>query len=152
MGIFDAPFVDWDFAGAYTTALAQFRAFDWDGTVTTTDLDALARLDTAAFAEVEFEFPADTRFPCLPVAAGDNGLLYPLTGTSFCTGPELAVALDQGADIRVLHGVIIPWARDDNTRPFVAFTKHINNERARFRDAYGKGSAMELLAKEVGPP
>jgi hypothetical protein len=150
VGIFDGQFIDLDFAGAYTTALAQFRAFDWDTTITTTDLDALARFDTAAFAEVEFSFPADTRLPCLPVAAGDHGLLYPLTGISFCTGPELAVARDHGATIKVLHGVVIPWDTDDDTRPFVAFTKHINAERARFRQQHGKGSAMELLAKEAG--
>jgi hypothetical protein len=153
VGTFEGNFIDWDFAGAYTTALAQFRGFDWAGAANTSDISTLARLDAATFAHVEFAFPPGTRFPSLPVSAGDNGLLYPLTGTSYCTGPELVVALGQGAQIRVLHGLHIPWVapHDINAlRPFVAFTKHINAERARFRQAYGKGSAMELLAKEAG--
>ncbi len=149
-GIFDGSFIDWDFAGAYTTALAQFRGFDWDSISTTTDLATLARLDTATFAQVEFEFPPSIRFPSLPVSAGDNGLLFPLTGTSYCTGPELVVARNQGARIRVLHGLHIPWKASNAARPFVAFTAHINAERARFCAEYGKGSAMELLAKETG--
>ena len=150
VGNFDGAFTDWDFAGAYTTALAQFRGFDWVAIEATTDLRTLARLDVATFAHVEFQFPPTTRFPSLPVAAGDNGLLFPLTGTSFCTGPELVVALNQGATIRVLHGLHIPWKASNGSRPFVAFTAHINAERARFRREYGKGSAMELLAKEAG--
>jgi hypothetical protein len=150
VGIFDADFIDWDFAGAYTTALAQFRGFDWESIAATTDLATLARLDATTFAHVEFSFPASTRFPSLPVSAGDNGLLFPLSGTSYCTGPELVVALNQGASIRVLHGLHIPWKASNAARPFVAFTSHINAERARFRAEYGKGTAMELLAKECG--
>jgi hypothetical protein len=150
VGIFDGGFIDWDFAGAYTTALAQFRAFDWGRITPTTDLADLAQLDAATFAHVEFSFPPATRFPSLPVSAADNGLLFPLTGTSFCTGPELLVALNQDARICVLHGLYIPWKASNAPRPFVAFTAHINAERARFRKAHGKGSAMELLAKEAG--
>lgn len=150
VGQFDGEFIDWDLAGAYTSALAMFRGFDWDEIEVTTDLAVLAKLDRATFAHVEFSFPPGTRFPSLPVSAGVNGLLYPLSGNSYCTGPELVAAVNQGARIKVLHGIHIPWGGGNGPRAFVTFTRHINQERARYRAEYGKGSAMELLAKEAG--
>ena len=52
-------------------------------------------------ALVRFKFPAATRFPCLPVRASNGrGLVYPLEGESWCTGPELVVARNLGADDR----------------------------------------------------
>ena len=96
------------------------------------------------FARVRFRFPPDTRFPSLPVRAGQYGLVYPLEGASWCTGFELAVALDQGAAIEVEHGVFVPWRSD--VRPFAEFAAVIKE----LRDRHPKGSLMERLAKEMG--
>ena len=112
----------------------------------TTDLDRLAVLDAATFARVKFQFPPGTRFPSLPVDADPHGLIYPLSGESCATGPELVVALGQGATITVIEGVYIPWRDPDGPRPFLEFTKLINQERGR----HDKGSPLELLAKEAG--
>ena len=75
-----------------------------------------------------------------------HGLIYPLSGESCATGPELVVALGQGATITVIEGVYIPWLDPDGPRPFLEFTKLINQERGR----HDKGSPLELLAKEAG--
>ena len=49
-------------------------------------------------ALVEFRFPDGTRFPCLPVRASNGrGLVYPLEGASWCTGPEMVVAIETAA-------------------------------------------------------
>ena len=84
----------------YTSALAMFRQLDWSGTEHTIDLSRLAALDVVTFARVKFQFPPGTRFPSLPVDADDYGLVYPLSGESCATGPELVVALGQGATIQ----------------------------------------------------
>ena len=145
-GVYRAPAFDWDLKGAYTSALAMFRQLDWSGTEHPIDLSRLAVLDAVAFARVKFQFPPGTRFPSLPVDAGDYGLIYPLSGESCATGPELVVALGQGATIQVVEGVVVPWQDADGPRPFLEFTRLVNQERAR----HPKGSPLELLAKEAG--
>lgn len=136
--------IDIDLAGAYTTAMAGIRTPDWDETMMTTDMGVLADVAALSVARVGFKFPDDTRFPSLPVRAGDRGLIYPLSGVSYCTGAELAVALKLGAHITVEHGVIVPYADDE--RPFARFTTTINEIRA----AHPKGSIFERMAKEIG--
>lgn len=145
-GVYRTPAFDWDLKGAYTSALAMFRQFAWDGTEHTNDLSQLAVLDAVTFARVKFQFPPGTLFPSLPVDADDYGLIYPLSGESCATGPELVAALEQGAKIQVVEGVVVPWQNADGRRPFLECTKFINEERAR----YSKGSPLELLVKEAG--
>ena len=76
--------------------------------------------------------------------AGDYGLIYPIEGVKYCTGPELVVAINQGAEIQVEKGVFVPWLTED--RPFADFTKQINEMRRR----YPKGSLLEQTSKEIG--
>jgi len=142
----EGDITDIDICGAYTTAMAAIRTPDWRGAVDTTDIVALAEVGERgmAFARVRFQFPAETRFPCLPVRGGDAGLIYPLSGTSYATGPELAVARRLGADIEVERGVFVPWL--DERHPFLRFTGVIND----IRKAHPKGSAFELSGKEIG--
>ena len=108
-GVYRTSASDWDLKGAYTSALAMFRQLDWSATEHTNDLSRLAALDVVTFARVKFQFPPGTRFPSLPVDADDYGLVYPLSGESCATGPELVVALGQGATIQVIEGVVVPW-------------------------------------------
>ena len=145
-GVYRTPAFDWDLKGAYTSALAMFRQLDWLRTEHTTELSRLAVLDVATVARVRIQFPPGTRFPSLPVDGDEYGLIYPLAGESCATGPELVVALGQGAKIKVIEGACIPWLNPDGPRPFLEFTKFVNQERAK----HPKGSPMELLAKEAG--
>jgi len=108
----------------------------------------LALVEAAlTYARVRFEFLLDIQAPCLPVRAGDRGLIYPRTGTSWCTGPELVGARDMGATIQVEAGWRIDWI-SDSVRPFGLFTRKINEIRA---DAKAVGDVIrDELAKEVG--
>ena len=92
---------DLDIRSAYTTALAFIGIPDWHSARHCIELDQLAVIDEAMTAAlVEFRFPDGTRFPCLPVRASNSrGLVYPLEGASWCTGPELVVAIESGASI-----------------------------------------------------
>jgi len=119
---------------------------DWPAVIITNDLPELAVVDSAiTVARVRFSFPAGTRFPSLPVRApGGRGLIYPMTGETYVTGPELVVAMGQGVSIEVMHGLLAPFA--GTWRPFAEFSKQI----ATIRTRYPKKSALELAAKEVG--
>ncbi len=148
----DGPFYDWDEAGAYTTAMAHFRAIDWARVEHTKDLDRLAVLDPLTYAAIDFEFPADTKYPSLPVQTGGYGIIFPLRGSTTTCGPELVVALSQGAQITVRSGVRLNWLDEEGVRPFAAYAQEVNIARAKAKaDAGGKkGSPHELLAKEAG--
>jgi hypothetical protein len=142
------PLFDVDATSAYTTAMAMMRVPDWRTARPTTNLNDLAVVDQAlTYARVRFEFPRLTRFPCLPVRAGDRGLIYPISGVSWCTGPELSVALDIGATIWVEAGWRVEWI-EGSARPFELFTRKINEIRkaARAKD----DRILDELAKEIG--
>jgi hypothetical protein len=87
----------------------------------TNSLSELTTIDALAFVKVRFSFPNETRTPSLPVrASSGRGLIYPLTGSSWCTGPELIVALNQGASIEVLQGLRVDYV-PNSPRPFEEF-------------------------------
>jgi hypothetical protein len=80
-------------------------------------------------------------------ASSGRGLIYPLTGSSWCTGPELIVALNQGASIEVLQGLRIDFV-PNSPRPFEEFARKISRIR---KDAKSRGDqVLDSLAKEVG--
>ncbi len=100
------------------------------------------------FAHVGFRFPQETRIPSLPVrASSSRGLIYPIAGEAWCTGPEMVVALRQGASIEVREGLRIDWV-ENSPRVFEAFTRTINTIRA---DAKTSGdTVLDKTAKEIG--
>jgi len=57
--------------------------------------------DVEGFGEVEFAFPPQTRYPCLPVVEDRvDRMVYPLRGTSWCTVAEVRMARKFGAVIK----------------------------------------------------
>lgn len=106
-------FYDPDLSGAYLTALAYLFVLDYDAVRWTTNVDDFIG-HVAGFALVEFEFPEEVAYPCLPVSTEDRGLLFPRSGLSLCTAPEIELAKAMGATKLIIkHGLIIPWmARD----------------------------------------
>ena len=121
--------IDVDLKSAYTTALALIQIPDWKSARGTTSLADLAVTEEAmTFAHVEFKFPNETNFPSLPVRTSKGrGLVYPLEGKSWCTGPEIVTALMMGAEIEPLNGWRIDWRKDESIRPLEGFTRHIND-------------------------
>jgi hypothetical protein len=140
---------DLDLTSAYTTALAMIRQPDWSTARNTTDIAELATVDEAmTFARVRFRFPPDTRTPSLPVRAGNSrGLIYLIEGEAWCTGPELVVALQQGASIEVREGLRVNWL-PNSPRPFEEFTRTINAVRKTAKESGDK--VLEQTAKEIG--
>jgi hypothetical protein len=142
--------VDVDLKSAYTTALALIRVPDWNSARQTMDLVDLAVVEDAmTFAHVKFAFPPETRVPSLPARTSKGrGLVYPLEGESWCTGPEIAVALHQGARIEAQSGWRVEWQFSRVLRPFEGFTRRINEIRAGAKQA--GDLVLDKTAKEIG--
>lgn len=144
-------FYDPDLSGAYSTALCYLQVLDYDGVRMTRDVNDF-KGHVAGFAKVVFSFPADTRFPCLPVPTESRGLMFPLQGETLCTAPEIELALAMGAQVEVKFGIIIPWqARDEvfkasQTRP----GKH-KKPKARSSKPKAQQREAEALADDLRP-
>lgn len=67
IGFIEHVLYDVDLSGAYSIAMTHVPRLDFTRTVTVDDVNAFNSVDVAGFAEVCFEFPVTTRFPCLPV-------------------------------------------------------------------------------------
>ncbi|HCE2310191.1 TPA: hypothetical protein NGT30_002513 [Vibrio parahaemolyticus] len=135
-------YYDLDIPSCYTASMIGIREIDYSSSRETRNVHELLG-DKCAFALVDFSFPEGTRYPCLPVRM-DSGLMYPLSGESFCTGHELEVALNMGVELHSVRGFVFPWK--DDTRIFEHFVSHVRNERNK----YPKGSFEERLWKEIG--
>lgn len=137
---------DIDLTGAYTTALVDLRPLDYARSFLTHRIEDFLG-PVCGFAQVRFRFDPATRFPCLPVRAGQRGLYFPLEGVSYCTAAELALAHRLGATLLIEHGVIVPWC-DSDERLFESFVRTIRAHRQRAKA--GGNVFMNTLIKEVG--
>jgi hypothetical protein len=96
-GLYVGPVVMWDVISLYPhAALLQPLPND------KTEWKSLARLEDVVqaegFGQFEFEFPAGTMYPCLPVVReGVKRLTFPLKGETHCTFAEVRAALSLGA-------------------------------------------------------
>jgi len=137
---------DLDLRGAYTIGLCDLFTPDYNGIKPSTDInDYLGHV--AGFAYVKFSFPDTVRFPCIPVSAGDKGLIFPLEGEGYCTAPELMVAQSLGCNIDVILGYIVPWAQEE-TRLFEPFVTQVRVNRNKAKEREDKHA--DLLWKELG--
>ena len=139
---------DYDLSGAYPTAMACLRTpnFDQIG-VMTGDILSIDPLGYA-FGLVDFEFPPDTPFPCLPVKDEQGrGLIFPLKGRTFASAPELYAALRMGAKIKwVKYGLQV--GTFDKFDMQEALTDLVR-QRAEAKRIFGKGSIQEIRLKEM---
>ena len=135
---------DYDAPSCYTVILNDCRPLNYDGLYIEKNPEKLAK-DVCALARVKFKFPEGTRFPCLPVNTEKYGLYYPLEGISYCTAPEIAVALDMQCELTVLQGFIIPW-QGEGESVFTPFMKLVRESRNK----HVKGGFEERLWKEIG--
>jgi DNA polymerase type B, organellar and viral len=115
---------DYDLPNAYPTGMSQLGTPKWNELRLSSDVEELSR-HRLSYAQVEFKHPEGIRFPVLPVR-GDNSVLFPMEGTSFCCGPELLLARSLGVEMKVLLGVIIPEEED---KPFGKYLKHCFEKR-----------------------
>jgi len=80
------------------------------------------------FACVEFEFPEDTRYPCLPVHGDlEDRLYFPLKGVSYCTMSEAREALRLGCKIKNIYGFGFKPSENEFNHVLALFMKDMLN-------------------------
>lgn len=148
---------DFDLAGAYSTGLVDLPLIDFENPRPSLKVEDY--LDhVAGFALVDFEHPADTRFPVFAVSRGGKGLIFPLKGTAYATAAEIRAAhdLDPQMKIAIRWGVIYPWLLRPgdtlengvpSTRLFGSFVKAARKLRNEQEKLKGKDSPEALAAK-----
>lgn len=138
---FEDTWTDYDLQSAYPTAMALIGIPIWSDMFTTNDV-SLFTPTTLGYVDVEFEFPPSVRYPVLPVRT-DNGIIFPRTGRSRCSAPELFVANQLGAQLKIRFGLIVPT--NPEIRPFEDFTKDCIERRS----SVGKKTLEGLFWKEI---
>jgi hypothetical protein len=58
------------------------------------DIPAIAKYQIMGYARVVFRFPSTALYPCLPMRHEKYGLIYPLSGESYATAPEIILAME----------------------------------------------------------
>ena len=100
-------------------------------------------------ALVEFKVSDGTLFPCLPVRASNGrGLIYPLEGISWCTGPEVVVAIGIGADITVKDGYRVDWI-PGSIRLFEDIARQVGEIRAEAKAQQPPDLVLDKTVKEL---
>jgi hypothetical protein len=102
--------IDIDLTSAYPTAMSLIGMPDWKSIRESKKISDFTAT-TLGFLWVDFKFPDSTRYPTLPVRS-NNGLIFPLEGTSYCSSPEIIVAKQLGCKIKIRKGVIVPTNPD----------------------------------------
>jgi hypothetical protein len=144
-----ALFREFDVTSAYATAMASIKIPDYKNARATTE-PADFHAAAIGFAHVRFYFPAQTRFPSLPVVASDErGLVYPLAGEAYVTAPEIAVARHLGADIEIIDGVVVPWCSNQCCRPFMVVINDLINRRQRHKPGTLSNEMFKQMANSL---
>lgn len=101
-------------------------------------LDVRDIADYEGFANAKFKFPAEERYPCLPIQLSImNTLLFTLSGETWCTLSELRQALNNGAQLENFSGYgFLPTANE---------TEHAL--KPYFSELLKKKNSLKLLLK-----
>lgn len=146
---------DYDLTSAYPSGMAIIGNPHWDTirAISSTD-ELLTRFapDDLAYANVDFEFPEEVRYPVLPVRT-ENGLLFPRKGNSTTHISEILLAKQLGCKISLIEGRQIDSDRISSRteeyapakRPFSGFARNCIVERSK----HPKKSLDNLFWKEL---
>jgi hypothetical protein len=134
---------DFDLTMAYPTPMTHLKPLDFDNARMNYDPNDFT-CKVVGIAYISFKFPEGTLKPCLPVKT-ENGLIYPLESAgAYVCSPEIQVALETGAEVKILHGVIVPFVEDSEPL-FFDFIQQTYQKRK----SHPKNSLLEKLFKEL---
>ena len=133
---------DYDLSSAYPTGMSQLGTPVWEKTKHSYSVDELIKY-RLSFALVRFKHPEGTRFPVLPVR-GNDSVLFPMEGESFCCGPEMRVARSLGVEMTVIDGFYIPEMNDQPFGEYLQFCIKKRNEAKK-----EKNEVLNQLWKEL---
>lgn len=129
-----------DISSAYPNAIIQIGEMPIQDSWKRISLRDL-RAVRGGFMNVEFEFPPETRYPCLLVPSRKGSMIYPLKGMGWVTTYEVKLAIELGAKVDVIEG----WGYDRGTPVLADFMKWGLAEKEKARLAGNE--VMMHLAK-----
>lgn len=150
--VYNRETFDIDLVGAYSTAMCLTPDIDYTippHVVHNSLLTlSLIKFDTIGFGYVKFKFPDNTMYPCLPVKDKDGrGLIYVKEGETYCTAPEVYVALLMGATIEAVDFYLpVTYYDKFSLRKVVNYFTEL---RELAISNYGEKSVIELTLKEM---
>jgi len=144
----DKGWFDFDLSGAYPSAMALLQNPDFSKiSVLTGDIFKISPLDYT-FGLVDFEFPQDVKYPCLPIKDREGrGLIFVKSGRTYASAPEIYLALQMGAKIKWVQGGI--QAGTTGRYDMKTALTDLLIRRAEAKQIYGKGSVQEVKMKEL---
>lgn len=169
IGYFPKKTYDYDLRNAYPTAMCLVADVDWEIGYTTVIRERYLSLrDFRAttiggmdliqpfFAYIQFEFPENILYPCIPVRI--DGIPVYLQSSKglpgvYASGPEIYLALRLGAKVYCEEGYLPDLLWDEETGA-VSFSmregvKRLVQDRETAKKIEGKGSIVELILKAL---
>lgn len=161
VGYYKEPTFDYDLQNAYPTLMCLIPDVNWsdpiEREITNCYLKKGDLLPTTPFVcACKFEFPKDTKFPCIPIKSS-GCLIYPLESSGgvdvrYSAAPFIYLALELGAKIYVERGFYLntfePNKDFDCLGGSISYAvKQMINDRNKAKKLYGKKSLQELILK-----
>ena len=147
-GEFHGDFEEWDAVSMYPSAAIQIGEFPVTGSwkrSRTLEENLEAK---GGIAVVDFEFPLDCQYPCLPVFA-QGKLCYPTAGRSYCTNYELRLARELGATIQFVKGYHFHEG-DSSLAKFIKSLMSLKSRASRLGDKPKRNMAKLLMNAIIG--
>ena len=160
LGIIGEKTTDYDLAGAYPTAAALIPNLDWKATkpkahlenmVLTKDMADKYDFNNIGFGKIDFEFPNDVKYPCIPVPHKKEWIFCRKGEDVDVTWPEIKMAVNMGAEVKIKSLDLYHEMKDPKTGQNISYLhdtyKFFTEERDKAKQIYGKGSPQEVVAK-----
>lgn len=169
IGYFPQKTYDYDLQNVYPTAICLVPDIDWDNPIREEITGRELREEdfrnpdgseycplTMMFAYVNFEFPPEVKYPCIPVKV-DGFPIFPSTSEGvegvYACGPELFLALKLEAKVTVEKGFILNSIIDSENKmesySLKTAVKQLVKDRNKAKEDFGKKSLEELILKTM---
>lgn len=148
---------DYDLSGAYATCISilgipDYRQVEFKDKWTDDELNYYfdkTWKESYGVLKVNFKFPDNSKYPCIPVHLDKSSTIYPLEGENILVSTyELIVARQMGVELSNVSGCIIPFLHKEEegfVYPFFEIVKIFINERGK----YPKQNVINLLWKLI---
>jgi siroheme synthase (precorrin-2 oxidase/ferrochelatase) len=102
VGTFDGKFYEYDVVSMYPTSVYPVMPCSDKHFVQIGKNDIFDNSIFDGFVRVEFQFPSNEKYPCLPVVS--DKMYYVLRGITDCSLSEVRLAVEKGAKIKYMRG------------------------------------------------
>lgn len=166
VGYFPFETTDYDLQNAYPTAMCLVADVDWENPIKYSLHNEDLTLQSFSvglgginpipmmFAYVQFEFPEDVKYPCIPVNV-DGIPIFPRTSKGldgvYACGPELYLAVCLGAKVYVRDGYVLNTLFHEREESYSLrqTVYQMVRDRKKAKAEHGKGSLEELILKTM---